>query len=227
MIEEDQEEQEDKAEGEEVDSKPDESDASKMPGYQIRSESVKKASKLAAEVKSKLEEMRKDVAENDSDDDIGVVVDDRTIIVKSEKESVMTRDENQQKVVDMTSGKSENVENEENDLSVFENGIKSSKAANQDSGEVNPNSDTKSAMKSSNPGKNSQKGVKFKDDVKEHKGSEKGDGDKKGEGQESPENIVETELSWKDTKKTDPFNEHRTQCAFDFANSVMFDLDID
>lgn len=227
MIEEDQEDLEEKAEHEveTVENKPDQSDASKTPGYQIRSESENKASKLAAEVKSKIEQMKKNADENDSDDDIGIEGDERTI-VGSEKQSMVTRDENEEKVVNVTSGKKGSVENgKENDLIGAGNGENPTGAANGDSGQLDSKSDTESVMKKNNEGKGSQKGVKFKDDVKG--GKNEGDGDKKGTVKESLENLVETELSWKETNKLDPLNEHRTQCSFDFANSVMFDLDVD
>ncbi|XP_045165132.2 protein kintoun-like [Mercenaria mercenaria] len=221
VIVEDQEEFDDKVEKETEENKPDESDNSKKPGYQIHSEADKKSSKLAAEVKSKMEEMKDDSRENDSDDDIGDENVERTS-VNGQKKNVITRDENQQKNVNLTSGKSESQESKVSDLSVAENGKNPSVAANQDSGEVNLNGDMDSAIKGNNPGKGSQKGVKFKDDVKE-KLEGKGDGAEKVE----EESIVETELTWHDTKRLDPFNEHRTQCAFNFSNNVMFDLDID
>lgn len=41
------------------------------------------------------------------------------------------------------------------------------------------------------------------------------------------ENMVETELSWKETDRAAPNHEHRTECAFSFSNVMMFDLDID
>ena len=40
-------------------------------------------------------------------------------------------------------------------------------------------------------------------------------------------NVVETDLSWKEPNRAAPNNEHRTECAFKFSNELMFDLDID
>lgn len=215
VIIEDQEDVEDKNETEESKA---ESDASKKPGYQIHSESEKKSSKLAAEVKSKMEKMKAGAGDNDSDDD--VAGDDSEVERTSENcaKSVITKDENKQKKVDLTSGKSENVK-AASDLNVAGNG--KIVAANDDSGEINNKSDTKGAIKGNKSGKGNQKGVKFKDD------EIKGDRKEKEEEKAEVENIVETELSWKEGNKSSPFNEHRTQCAFNFSNNVMFDLDID
>ena len=41
------------------------------------------------------------------------------------------------------------------------------------------------------------------------------------------QNVVETELSWKEPNRAAPNNEHRSECAFKFSNALMFDLDFD
>lgn len=200
-------------------------DESKKPGYQIQSENMSelesKASKLALQVKTKMAEKKSDV--NDSDDDFGDENDERTI-EKVEKQVLGTKVEDQEKDVNKTSngsGKSE--KSDACDLN-----LKEDMAAKKNSGGTTDSSDKTSAIKGDNPGKGSKKkGVKFDEDSKLEKGTEQGDGDKKCQEPAPQKSDVETELKWNETSKHDPNNEHRTQCAFNFTNSVMFDLDID
>ena len=56
------------------------------------------------------------------------------------------------------------------------------------------------------------------------------DNSKKENGEKSvndANNVVETDLSWKEPKRAASNNEHRNECAFKFANAMMFDLDFD
>lgn len=175
-------------------------------------------------------EKRSKTVDDDSDDDVCDEGDERTSECGEKKSVIMTSDENEQKEVNVTkSAGSESQGN--NDLNVTGNGNDPIMAANRELGEVLLNGDTTRAIKGNNPGKgNEKKGAKVKKNVKEAwNENEKGDGDKTGDQKAEPlKNDVETDLSFRDVNdKNNPFNEHRTECAFTFSNDVMYDLDID
>ncbi|KAL4239094.1 Protein kintoun [Mactra antiquata] len=226
VIVEDQEENEDKTEdkvdmkdegGDKVNVKHSVNDESKTPGYQIQSDNVGKASnKLAQQVKSKLAEKTTDV--NDSDDDVD---DERT----------MNGDVNVDSGKETSNGDNDVKTSVKSDGKQGENDLKVEEAAKVKSGETTQGGDKTSAIKGDNQldgskKKKGSKGVKFAEDPKSKEKSENGDGDKKTD-VEPVKSDVETELRWNETNKQDPYNEHRTQCAFNFSNNVMFDLDID
>lgn len=222
---------------------PDDENDNKRPGYQIHSEnkSTIKASKFVNEVKSKLAKKTNETVDKDSDDDD---VEDNVLRTKAviSKESVMTRDENQQKVVDKTSKKAEVSGNvgQGNDLSVQED---SGQTIGDTDGAINANSQMngsynglkasdgsgESVSESEKGGKsgNGKRGKKKKNKGSK-KGNDKGGKDASETGEpEASKNEVETELSWQEVNRDNPGNVHRTKCAFDFSNAVMFDLDID
>ena len=78
-------------------------------------------------------------------------------------------------------------------------------------------------------------GIQGNEDATKGGNNEKENGEKgKGDGwdgdngkTEVSKSDVETDLSWKEANRNNAINPHRTQCAFDFSNAVMFDLDID
>ena len=70
-------------------------------------------------------------------------------------------------------------------------------------------------------------GVKSEKDTKTKAENEKKSKREGDSGKKEAENVVETELSWKEPNRAAPNNEHRTECAFKFSNEMMFDLDID
>lgn len=224
----------------------------KKPGYQIHSENKhhSKANKIVAEVKSKM--AVKNTTVDDSDDDFDDNV-ERTVN-KISDDVIKTRDENQQKDVDKTSKKNESVK-KVNDLNIDPNGSScSSGQANGDiESAINANQDLKkgSSKKGVKFSDESVTGVNECESVNQTVGEQAGKGgsgrkskgkkkrevrhevgdDKsscsEGEEKSVSKSEVDTELSWQETNKNCPSNAHRTKCAFDFSNAVMFDLDID
>ena len=208
---------------------------SKQPGYQIHSqtsEAGKKGNKIAAQVKSKMAAKGGSTGNQDSDDD--VEDDDMRTVNTSNNQSVMTRDENQQKIVDKTSVVNEVTKKMEGiDLSGDTNGQSSFSGGTTEC-------DTTSAMQVNIESQGSSKQESERGDGDNGKpgakggkqGSEKGGNESKNKGGNESEDKggkseVETELSWREVDRNSPFNPHKAQCGVNFTNDVMFDLDID
>ncbi|XP_052769097.1 protein kintoun-like [Mya arenaria] len=241
VIEEDRENEEKEAEEED-------NSENKLPRYQMHSkncasgksekcESGNIGSKIASQVINKLATSKEDADDEDSDDD---VEDGERTVKSSEIDTVINTDENQKKFVDKISDVAEVAKKVEGiDLNSGTNG------SSEDSGGSNADCDTAGAMNDTNQGKGSKKttGVRLKganggngyNGKSESKGSkeENGSGKKEesGKGDNAADgkgkNEVETEMSWRDSDRNNPYNAHRTQCAFNFSNDVLFDLDID
>lgn len=190
----------------------------------------------------------------DSDDDFGDVDGVKRTKEIGNGDSAVTRDENEEKIVDKTSGadKLNEIGGKGNDLNVVVNGsslnsgqidkgIHGSNAITGDKNDLNKGSSKESVRfeekcDTSGSVNECENGVKGESERKNGDKCEDGKGDKKGcengSGKSEAEkdvskSDVETELSWKEVNRDSPYNAHKTQCAFEFSNAVMFDLDID